>query len=61
LVLDSLEREREYVAKQKLVIQQLEKDLAEIQGMETQHEKLIQSGERSQVMEEERVMYQHFL
>jgi hypothetical protein len=60
-VADSLERERELVAKQRLVIQQLEKDLAEVQEMITQHENLIQSQETNEVIEEERVMYQYFL
>jgi hypothetical protein len=60
-VADSLEREKELVAKQRLVIQQLEKDLAEVQEMITQHENLIQSQEMDEVMEEERVMYHCFL
>jgi len=60
-VADSLEREKEHVAKQRLVIQQLEKDLAEVQDMITQHENLIQGQETDGVMEEERVMYQYFL
>jgi hypothetical protein len=60
-VSDSLEREKELVAKQRLVIQQLEKDLAEVQEMITQHENLIQSQETDEVMEEERVMYHCFL
>jgi hypothetical protein len=61
LVVDSLEREKELVAKQRSVIQQLEKDLAEVQEMEAQHENLIQSQETDEVMEEERVTYQYFL
>jgi len=60
-VADSLEREKEHVAKQRQVIQQLEKDLAEVQDMITQHENLIRSQETDEVMEEERVMYQYFL
>jgi hypothetical protein len=60
-VADSLEREKELVAKQRLVIQQLEKDLAEVQEMITQHENLIQNQEKDEVMEEEMVMYQYFL
>jgi hypothetical protein len=60
-VTDSLEREKELVAKQRLVIQQLEKDLAEVQEMIKQHENLIQSQETDEVMEEERVMYQFSL
>lgn len=60
-VAGSLEREKELVAKQRLVIQQLEKDLAEVQEMITQHENLIQTQETDEIMEEERVMYQYFL
>lgn len=60
-VADSLEREKEHVAKQRQVIQQLEKDLAEVQDMMTQQENLIRSQETDEVMEEERVMYQYFL
>jgi hypothetical protein len=60
-VAGSLEREKELMAKQKLVIQQLEKDLAEVQEMIKQHENLIQSQEMDEVMEEKRVMYQFFL
>jgi hypothetical protein len=60
-VADSLEREKELVAKQSLVIQQLEKDLAEVEEMITQHENLIQSQETDEIMEEERVMYRYFL
>jgi hypothetical protein len=40
-----------------LVIQQLEKDLAEVEEMITQHENLIQSQKTDEIMEEERVMY----
>jgi adenylosuccinate lyase len=57
-VTDSLEREKELVAKQRLVIEQLEKDLAEVQEMVKQHENLIQSQDMDEVMEDERVMYQ---
>jgi len=60
-VADSLERGKEHVAKQRLVIQQLEKDLAEVQDMITQHENLIQGQETDEVVEEERVMYQYLL
>lgn len=59
-VVDSLKREKELMAKQRLVIQQLEKDLAEVEEMKTQHENLIQSQKTDEVMEEERVMYQYF-
>jgi hypothetical protein len=61
IVSDSSEREKEFVAKQRLVIQQLDEDIAEVQEMITQHENLIQSQETDEVMEEERVMYQYFL
>jgi hypothetical protein len=61
LVADSLEREKELVGKQRLVIEQLEKDLAEVEEMETKYENLIQSQETDEVMEEERVMYQYLL
>jgi peptidoglycan hydrolase CwlO-like protein len=60
-VAGSLEREKELMDKQKLVIQQLEKDLAEVQEMIKQHENLIQSQETNEVMEKKRVMYQFFL
>jgi hypothetical protein len=59
-VVDSLGREKELMAKQRLVIQQLEKDLAEVEEMKTQHDNLIQSQKTDEVMEEERVMYQYF-
>jgi hypothetical protein len=58
LVVESLEREKQHEIKQKLIIQQLEKDVAEVQRMETEHEKLIQSEETDELMEEERVKYQ---
>ena len=61
LVADSLERVKELVGKQRLVIEQLEKDLAEVEEMETKYENLIQSQETDEVMEEERVMYQYLL
>jgi sulfur transfer protein SufE len=61
LVADSLEREKQLEAKQRLIIQQLEKDLAEVQRMETEYEKLIQSQETDVLMEEERVKYEFSL
>jgi hypothetical protein len=60
LVVDSLEREKQLEAKQRLIIQQLEKDLAEVQRMETEYEKLTQSQETDEHMEEERVKYQFY-
>jgi len=60
-VADSLGRGKELMAKQSLVIQQLEKDLAEVEEMITQHENLIQSQKTDEIMEEERVMYRYFL
>lgn len=61
LVVDSLEREKQLEIKQKLIIQQLEKDVAEVQTMETEYKKLIQSQETDELMEEERVKYQRSL
>lgn len=61
LIVDSLEREKQLEAKQRLIIQQLEKDLAEVQGMETEYEQLIQSQETDELMEEERVKYEFSL
>lgn len=58
LVVDSLEREKQLETKQKLIIQQLEKDVAEVQAMETEYKKLIQSQETDELIEEERVKYQ---
>jgi hypothetical protein len=61
LAVDSLEREKQLEAKQKLIIQQLEKDLVEVQRMEAEYEKLIQSQETDELMEEERVKYKFSL
>lgn len=61
LVVDSLERERQLEGKQRQIIEQLEKDLAEVQGMEKEYEKLIQSQEIDEQIEEERVKYKFSL
>lgn len=58
LVVDSLERQKQLEIKQKQIIQQLEKDLAEVQKMEAEYKKLSQSQETDELLEEERVKYQ---
>jgi hypothetical protein len=58
LVVDSLERDKQLEIKQKLIIQQLEKDVAEVQRMEAEYKQLTQSQETDELMEEERVKYQ---
>jgi hypothetical protein len=58
LAVDSLEREKQFEIKQKSIIRELEKDVAEVERMETEYEKLIQSQETYELMEEERVMNQ---
>jgi hypothetical protein len=57
LVTDTLEREKQLEIKQKSVIQQLEKDAAEVERMEAEYEKLIQSQATDEPMEEERVKH----
>jgi hypothetical protein len=58
LVADSLEREKQLEIKQKLIIQQLENDVAEVETMETEYKKLTEGQETDELMEEERVKYQ---
>lgn len=58
LVFDSVERQKQLEIKQKQIIQQLEKDLSEVQTMEAEYKKLIQSQETDELLEEERVKYQ---
>jgi hypothetical protein len=57
LIADSLEREKQFENKQKSIIQQLEEDFAEVERMETDYEKLIQSQETDELLEDERVKH----